>query len=101
MIFNNSSDRIAAQQEKLGREQEALDTYEKVINQVSDLLPGVTEALININEALLPYEYLHGFLSREVELTTDELMQIAQTGGAFNFLEDEPDLYTLEDGELI
>ena len=101
MIFNNSSDRIAAQQVKLLKEQEALDTYEKVINQVSDLLPGVTEALININEALLPYEYLHGFLSREVELTTDELMQIAQTGGAFNFLEDEPDLYTLEDGELI
>lgn len=56
MIFNNSSDRIAAQQVKLLKEQEALDTYEKVINQVSDLLPGVTEALININEALLPYE---------------------------------------------
>ena len=38
-------------------------------------------------------------LSKQVEPTTFELMQIAQTGGAFNFLEDEPDLYTLEDGE--
>jgi hypothetical protein len=46
-------------------------------------------------------QYGHGFLSKQSELTTGELMQIAQTGGAFNFLEDEPDLYTLEDGEPI
>jgi hypothetical protein len=28
-------------------------------------------------------------------------MQIAQQGGAFDFLHDEPALYTLEDGEPI
>jgi hypothetical protein len=30
-----------------------------------------------------------------------ELENLAQTGGSFNFLEDEPDIYTLEDGEPI
>jgi len=33
--------------------------------------------------------------------STGNLMQIAQNGGSFNFLYDEPDLYTLEDGEPI
>lgn len=30
-----------------------------------------------------------------------EITQLAQCGGAFQFLEDEPDIYTLEDGEPI
>lgn len=33
--------------------------------------------------------------------STRDLMQLAQSGGAFNVLYDEPELYTLEDGELI
>jgi hypothetical protein len=35
------------------------------------------------------------------EPTTQELTQIAQSGNAFKFLENEPDLYTLADGEPI
>lgn len=35
------------------------------------------------------------------EPSTQELMHLAQQGGAFDFLYDEPDLYTLEDGEPI
>ena len=30
-----------------------------------------------------------------------DLMRLAQQGGAFDFLHDEPDLYTLKDGEPI
>ena len=30
-----------------------------------------------------------------------ELMHLAQAGKAFDFLHDEPDLYTLEDGEPV
>ncbi len=30
-----------------------------------------------------------------------ELENLARTGGAFDFLDDEPDIYTLEDGEPI
>ncbi len=33
--------------------------------------------------------------------STVEITQLAQSGGAFQFLDDEPDIYTLEDGELI
>ncbi|MEP0894349.1 hypothetical protein [Leptolyngbya sp. FACHB-1624] len=35
------------------------------------------------------------------EPSTLELMQLAEQGGAFDFWHDEPDLYTLEDGEPI
>lgn len=35
------------------------------------------------------------------EPSTDEVMQLAQWGCAFDFLHNEPDLYTLEDGEPI
>jgi hypothetical protein len=35
------------------------------------------------------------------EPSTEELMQLAQQGGAFNFLHDEPDIYSLADGEAI
>ena len=30
-----------------------------------------------------------------------ELMQLAQSGGCFDFLQDEPDIYTREDGQPI
>lgn len=33
--------------------------------------------------------------------STFELVQLAQSCGCFDFLNDEPDIYTLEDGEPI
>ncbi|MEH1946462.1 MAG: hypothetical protein V7K77_05830 [Nostoc sp.] len=35
------------------------------------------------------------------EPLTSDLMLLAQTGGTFNFLENEPDIYSLDDGEPI
>ncbi|MHC5741015.1 MAG: hypothetical protein ACYTXT_03735 [Nostoc sp.] len=35
------------------------------------------------------------------EPSTHDLMLLTQTGGAFNFLESEPDIYSLDDGEPI
>jgi len=35
------------------------------------------------------------------EVTADDLAAIAQHGGAFDWLKDEPELYTLEDGEPV
>lgn len=35
------------------------------------------------------------------EPSTDEIMKLAQTGESLNFLYNEPDLYTLEDGESV
>lgn len=35
------------------------------------------------------------------EPSTFELMQLADQGGAFDFWHDEPEIYTLEDGEPI
>lgn len=35
------------------------------------------------------------------ELSTQELTQLAQNSGSFDFLANEPDLYTLKDGEPV
>ncbi|MHC5938701.1 hypothetical protein [Nostoc sp.] len=35
------------------------------------------------------------------EPSTRDLMQLAQTGGVFQFLNNEPDIYSLKDGEPI
>ncbi|WP_071187819.1 hypothetical protein [Trichormus sp. NMC-1] len=35
------------------------------------------------------------------EPSTQELIQLAERGSAFDFLHDEPNIYTLEDGEPI
>lgn len=35
------------------------------------------------------------------EPSTHNLMQLAEIGGGFDFLQDEPDLYSAEDGEAI
>ncbi|MHC5595540.1 MAG: hypothetical protein ACYTXC_06175 [Nostoc sp.] len=35
------------------------------------------------------------------EPSSRDLMLLAQAGGAFNFLENEPDIYSLDDGEPI
>ena len=35
------------------------------------------------------------------EPSTHNLMQLAEIGGGFYFLQDEPDLYSAEDGEAI
>ncbi|MEC4819788.1 MAG: hypothetical protein SAK29_41950 [Scytonema sp. PMC 1069.18] len=37
----------------------------------------------------------------ESEPSTQELINLAQMGGSFDFLSDEPDIYTLEDGEPV
>jgi hypothetical protein len=35
------------------------------------------------------------------EPSTQELIQLAQTSDSFDFLRDEPDIYTLKDGEPV
>ena len=35
------------------------------------------------------------------QVTTQEMIDLAQKSNSFDFLNDEPDLYTLEDGEAI
>ena len=35
------------------------------------------------------------------EITTEQIIDLANSSSAFNFLNNEPDIYTLEDGEAI
>jgi hypothetical protein len=54
-----------------------------------------------IAERQLLEQRLDRELAEYPEVTTQELMLLAEKGGAFDFWHDEPDLYTLEDGEPI
>ena len=69
-----------------------------------DMNTQLVESLIQVILSLSPEE--RKLLETKLfwdssEPTTHEIMQIAQSGGAFDFLADEPDLYSLEDGEPI
>ncbi|NET35789.1 MAG: hypothetical protein F6K19_27810 [Cyanothece sp. SIO1E1] len=62
------------------------------------------EAIIQIILALSKEE--QAFIVQKLflelsEPSTKELMQLSMAGGSFRFLEDEPELYTLADGEPI
>lgn len=65
---------------------------------------NLVDSLIQVILSLSPEErmLLEAKLFHKVsEPKTSELMEIAQNGGSFDFLDEEPDLYTLEDGEPI
>jgi hypothetical protein len=65
----------------------------------------------NVVEVILPIEEFEELRKRamlvgdaeknqlESELSAKEITQISQLGGSFDWLEQEPDLYTDEDGE--
>lgn len=62
------------------------------------------DSLIQIIQSLNPQE--RALLEEKLffhpsEPTTIEIRQLAQQGGTYDFLYEEPDLYTLEDGEPI
>ncbi len=64
----------------------------------------LVNTLVQIIRSLSPEE--RQLLEKELffdnsEPSTQELMQLALFGGSFNFLDDEPDIYTLEDGEPV
>lgn len=75
-------------------------------SEVSDIQINIqlVESIIQLIRSLPRAEraLLEQRLSEELpELSTQELMQLCDRGGSFDFWHDEPDLYTLEDGEPI
>ena len=65
---------------------------------------NLVESLIQVILSLSPEERLlleAKLFYENSEPTTLELMQLTQKSGSLNFLRQEPDLYTLEDGEPI
>nr|WP_310426940.1 GxxExxY protein [Chamaesiphon sp. VAR_48_metabat_135_sub] len=54
-----------------------------------------------IYQRCLAIEFKKVFNKRYKEPSTNEIMALADRGNSFNFLDDEPDLYTLTDGDLV
>lgn len=72
--------------------------------EIRDMNTQLVESLIQVILPLSPEE--RKLLETKLfwdssEPTTPEIMKLAQSGGAFDFLVDEPDLYSFEDGEPI
>ena len=64
----------------------------------------LVESLVQVILALSPEERLllkSKLFWHTSEPSTSEIMQLTQSSGSFDFLKDEPDLYTLEDGEPV
>lgn len=64
----------------------------------------LVETIVRIIEALSPEERLlleEKLFANVPYPSSFELSKLAESGGAFDFLHDEPDIYTLEDGEPV
>ena len=64
----------------------------------------LVDSLVQVIISLSPEERLS--LEKQLffnasEPSTQELRQLAQNSSSFDFLHNEPDLYTLEDGEAV
>jgi hypothetical protein len=73
----------------------------EIMNTVNiQLIESLVQAIRSLSptEQFLLDQKLH---SNIPEPSTLELMHLAEQGGAFDFLHEEPDLYTWEDGEPI
>lgn len=74
-----------------------IDMQEAMNTQLVDSLVQAIRALSAEERAALEDKLF--FMTDEP--TTDELATLALKGGSFDFLADEPDLYSLEDGDPI
>lgn len=64
----------------------------------------LVESIIQVIQSLSANEQsllLDKLLGESSAPSTLEMMHLAQQGGSFDFWHDEPDLYTLDDGEPI
>jgi hypothetical protein len=68
-----------------------------VNTQLVESLLQVIQSLSADEQALL----LDKLLGDAPYPSTQEMMHMAEQGGAFTFWENEPDIYTLEDGEPV
>ena len=85
--------------------EQALDQILQLIQQVGN---NETKSAINPLANFIG-QVDHGNLAKNIdselidasEIKMQEIMNLADIGGSFNFLNNEPDLYTLEDGEPV
>ncbi len=62
----------------------------KLVNTLIQIIRSLSQEELQILKEELLFE--------STEPSDQELMHLAEKGGAFDFLHDEPDIYTLEDG---
>lgn len=73
-------------------------TFEKLL---SALLPDEQRELERFAAYLLLRRKISTEQSVADEISSDELMQLAMRGGSFDWLANEPDIYSIKDGEPV
>jgi len=73
------------------------DSFESMNTQLVNTLVQIILSLSQ-EERILLEEKLFFDTS---EPSTQELMRLAQSSSSFNFLQEEPDIYTIKDGEPV
>lgn len=66
---------------------------EKLVDSLITIVRSLSEDDRQIFEQKLFFD--------DYPVSTKDIMNLAQKGGSFDFLNEEPDIYTLEDGEPI
>ena len=67
---------------------------QKLVKSLVQIIQSLSDQERQMLEELL-------FIDTTNQVTTQDLMNLAQNSHSFDFLNDEPNLYTLEDGEPI
>jgi hypothetical protein len=76
---------------------DSIQTNQTINLQLIESLVQVIRSLSAAEQALLERKLFDGIPEPSIQ----ELMHLAEQGGAFDFLHEEPDIYTLEDGEPV
>jgi hypothetical protein len=76
---------------------DSIQTNQAINLQLVESLVQTIRSLPAAEQALLERKLFDDLPEPSIQ----ELMHLADRGGAFDFLHDEPDLYTLEDGEPV
>jgi hypothetical protein len=76
---------------------DSTQTNQTINFQLVESLVQAIRSLSSAEQALLERRLFDDLPEPSIQ----ELMRLANQGGAFDFLHDEPNLYTLEDGEPV
>jgi hypothetical protein len=76
---------------------DSIQTNQTINLQLVESLVQAIRSLSSAEQALLERKLFDDIPDPSVQ----DLMRLADKGGAFDFLHDEPDIYTLEDGEPV
>lgn len=79
---------------------ESTQKYDRLGSMNTKLVDSLVQVILSLSDEE-PYLLEEKLFFNSSYPSTPEIMELAQNSKAFEFLHNEPDLYTLDDGEFI